>query len=146
MTVKSESDFEILLKIGADFWYMTELSGGEQEHDTEAYPLGDQYGMEYIKGMPKVTELTIKAPYDNKVHDPLRKKLQRICGEQILIQVTPMKVCPEYEPDGEPTVYSKLSVTKIGSPQPNRGNSGTMTIEFGFNCGTMEVGGTATTL
>lgn len=146
MAIKSEADFEILLKIGGDFWYATELSGGEQEHDTETYPLGDKYAMGYIKGMPSISEITLRFPYDNTIHDPLRKRLQTICEEQVLIQVTPMKVCPEYSPDGEPTVYSTLSVTKIGSPQPNRGNSGPSMIEYSFNCGTMEVGGTATTV
>lgn len=145
MTVKSESDFEILLKIGSDFWYMTEFSGGEQSHDTESYPLGDRYAMGYIKGMPVISEITVRCPYDNTIHDPLSKRLQKVCDdEQIMIQVTPMRVCPEYAPDGEPTVYSGLSVTKIGRPQPNRGNSGTMLIEFSFNVASMEVGGTAT--
>lgn len=144
--VKSESDFEILLKIGSDFWYFTEFSGGEEEYDTETYPLGDRYAKGYIKGMPNVSEITLRAPYDNGVHDPLGKRLKTVCDEQILVQVTPMKVCPEYAPDGEPTVYSQLSPTKIGRPQPNRGNSGAATIEYSFNVGAMEIGGVATTV
>lgn len=146
MTVKSESDFEILLKIGADFWYFTELSGGEQTHDTETYPLGDRYAKGYIKGMPSVSEITIRTPYDNATHDPLGKRLATICDEQVLIQVTPMKVCPEYTPDGGPTIYSQLSVTKVGRPQPNRGNSGVSMVEYSFNCGAVEIGGVATTV
>ncbi len=146
MTVKSESDFEILLKIGGDFWYFTEMSGGEQEHDTETYPLPDRYAKGYIKGMPTITEITLRAPYDNSTHDPLGKRLQTICDEQALIQVTPMKVCPEYAPDGDPTVYSQLSITKIGRPQPNRGNSGASMVEYSFNVGAMEIGGVTTTV
>lgn len=145
MAIKAEADFEILLKIGSDFWYMTEFSGGETEHDTEAYPLGDKYGMGYIKGMPKVSDIKVACPYDNAIHDPLRKRLAQICDEQALIQVTPMKVCPEYSPDGEPTIYSQLSIKKIGAPQPKRGSGSTATIEFEFTCGTAEAGGTATT-
>lgn len=146
MTTKSEADFEILLKIGSDFHYFTEFSGGEQTHDTEKYPLSDKYGMGYIKGMPVVTEITLKRPYDNALDDPLGKALQRYCDEQLLVQVTPMKTCPEYTQDGESTVYTQLSPTKIGRPQPNRGNSGAAIVEYSFNVGQMEVGGTATTV
>lgn len=146
MTVKSESDFEILLKIGSDFWYFTECSGGEQSHDTETYPLGDRYAKGYIKGMPVISEITLRSPYDNATHDPLGKRLQTICDEQMLIQITPMKVCPEYAQDGQPTVYSQLSITKIGRPQPNRNNSGAATIEYSFSSGAMEIGGVATTV
>lgn len=145
MAVKSKADFEILLKIGSEFHYFSEMSGGEQSHDTEAYPDPIRYRMGYIKGKPVVSEITLRRPYDNAIDDPLGKQLQRICDEQIILQVTPMKVCPEYEPDGEPTIYTELSITKIGRPQPNQSDSGVMMIEYGFSCGLMEVGGTVQT-
>lgn len=146
MAVKSEADFEILLNVAGEFHYFTEMSGGEQTHETEAYPLGNKYGKGYIKGMPVVSEITLRRPYDPTQDDPLGKLLQAYCDEQVLIQVTPMKTCPEYVADGESTVYTELSPTKIGRPQPNRGNSGTAMIEYSFNVGLMEVGGTQTTV
>src|SRR6476619_5538655 len=109
MAVKAESDFIVLLtdNKGLNVAF-TEFDGGDQTRSTEKYPdpLKDKSG--YVLGTAEYGQITLRVPYDPKVHDNVIITLKKYCidkNNSLQVTVQPMAICPEQTPDGNARIY-----------------------------------------
>lgn len=132
MTVKNESQFTVLLGGPYNQLDFTQFSGGGIKRDVERYPRGLTDEMGATVGITQYEDITLRAPYDPEIHDPVIEKFTRYCGEAIDVVVTPIRICPERAPDGRSRIYTGCIPTGCNPPEVNRGGSGTAMFTLTF--------------
>ena len=132
MAVKNESQFTVLLGGPYNQADFTEFSGGEIKRDVERYPRGLVDEMGATPGIKQFTDITLRAPYDPDIHDPMIQLFTDYCGEPIDVVVTPIKICPERQVDGKSRVYTNCVPVGCNPPPVNRGGGKTAMFELQF--------------
>ncbi len=140
MAVKNESQFMVLLGGPLNQLDVTEASGGEVNRDVTRYPKGLSDEMGVTVGIVQYTDLTLRVPYDPAIHDNVIKTLMTLCQEVIDITITPIRVCPERQPDGQTRTYTGCVPTSIKPPNVNRGGNNTAMFEMTFAVQGMRIG------
>jgi hypothetical protein len=131
MAVKNESQFIVLMNWDTQVDF-TEFSGGESSRPVERYPLGLEDKTGFTVGIEEISDISLKAPYDPEIHDPLYDKYKTYCGEPIDITVTPVRICPERTPDGKTETFTGCVPVKCKRPSVNRGGKATGMFELSF--------------
>jgi hypothetical protein len=135
----SESEFSIVL--GGDFgqYFFTKFSGGDRSRDSTKYPLADRNQMGSIVGMRSYGDISLEVEYIPEVHDELDAKLSRWCGENLLVQITPLKRCSiTLEQRGRIRTYTGCKPKSERLPEADRSGNRPSTYRIEFTVQDME--------
>lgn len=135
----SESEFSVALGGDLGQYFFTKFSGGERGRDSSKYPLADRNQMTSIVGMRSYGDITLEVEYVPEVHDELDAKLSRWCGENILVQVTPLRRCNiNLEQRGRIRIYTGCKPKSEKPPDVDRSGNRPSTYRIDFTVQDME--------
>lgn len=136
----SISEFSIVLGGAFGQYYFTKASGGERGRDSAKYPLADRNQMGSIVGLRSYSDIRLETEYISEVHDELDLKMSRWCGEELIIQITPLKRCNiTLEQRGKIRTYTGCKPKTEAFPDPDRGGNAPSMYRLEFTVQDMEL-------
>jgi hypothetical protein len=129
----SEAEFSV--QLGGDFgqYFFTKFSGGDRSRDSTKYPLADRNQMGSLVGLRSYGDIKLETEYIPEIHDELDDKLSRWCGENLIVQITPLQRCSiNLEQRGRIRTYTgcKPKSEAFGAVDRGGGRPSVFSIEF----------------